>query len=107
MSDRFSWLVMRSDGHCSDPVGMVGPVFLDERLVIDSVREPVQHQRSVLDERYHLGRDREIVLDQVGLCDSLFLPHQLLKIRENYPAPVKLNNLLRLLQSSPNPSSYS
>src|SRR5207244_11177777 len=82
---------------------MVGPVLLDERFSGNAVRESIQHQRPVSDERNHSARYAGIILDHICLGYSLPLPQQLVKIGETNLPAINLDNLLDLLQRNPCP----
>src|SRR5947209_1407149 len=100
MPDRF---VETMRTHLSDlyPARMIRPVLLDERFSRNSVREPVQHQWPILDERDHHICHAGIILDHISLRYSLSLPHQLVKIGENNLPTINLYDLLDLLQRNP------
>ena len=91
---------LRSDRCGSDPVRVVRPVFLDEGFPWNAVRVPVQHQWPVPDEWDHLGCHGEIVSDDVGLGDSFFLPHWLVKVGERELLPIDLNYFFNPSQQS-------
>src|SRR5712692_1813986 len=91
--------IMGRHRHNLHPRRVMRPVLLHEGLVRDPVGKPVQHERPITYYREHLRRDRTVVLDYVGLGDSLFLPHRLVKVGEDYPPPVNLDDFLGPLQT--------
>src|SRR5207253_4811111 len=106
MSDR---LVETMRPHLSNlnPARMIGPVLLDERFSRKPVREPVQHQWPILDERNHPICHAGIILDHISLRYSLSLPHRLVKIGEDNLPAINLDNVHRLLQRNPSPGQTS
>jgi hypothetical protein len=62
--------------------------MLIERLALDAIREPLHHQRAVLDDRKDERRDACVIAQQVALAVARLRPEDFLQVGDVEPVTI-------------------